>query len=70
MMKFSTYKIGPSPTGGWFWQVTQEVGPAALVVARSGHAFITEKGAMDSYKAFIKWAAGTGSAPPPTEPNA
>lgn len=52
-MQFSTYKVD----AGWYWHVTQEVGPAILVVARSGHAFNTQNGAIKSYKDFIKWAS-------------
>lgn len=64
-MKFSTYKLGPNITGGWYWQVTKE-GPQdssiVIVVARSGISYQTEEGAIAGYKEFVKWA----SAPPST----
>lgn len=56
-MEFSVYTITPNLKGGWVWQVTKEVGPTALVVARSGHAFNTKAGAMEGYKEFVKWAS-------------
>lgn len=60
-MKFSTYHIGPSPTSGWYWQVVKPVGPTALVVARSGIGYTTEKAAMDAYKEFVAWASNPSS---------
>lgn len=67
MWKFSTYKIGPGTVrSGWFWQVTKEVGPMVLVVARSGQGYAQEDYAVAAYKEFVKWASGnsTGTTPP------
>jgi hypothetical protein len=66
MMKFTTYKIGPNSfRGGWYWQVTKEVGPATFVIARSGHGYATEDYAIAGYKEFAEWAGGSGTGEPP-----
>jgi hypothetical protein len=59
--QFRTFRIGSGATlstrGGWYWQVTQEVGPAELVAAQSGIGYLTEADAVAAYKAVVAWAA-------------
>lgn len=65
MYQFRTYSSSLSGKGGWHWQVTQEVGPAELVVARSGISYTTEDACIAAYKSFVKWAC---TPPSPAEP--
>ena len=57
---FTTYKLA----NGWWWQVTQDIGPAIFIVAKSGHPFATEELAIKSYKSWRTWACGSSSATP------
>ena len=60
-MKFEIYSL--SATDGFRWRVIK-TGPVAsvliVIVAQSGHAYVTRDAAQADYDAFIKWA----SAPP------
>jgi len=71
-MKFTIYS--DSATGGFRWIVTK-TGPPALgtavmiIVAQSGHAYVTRDAAQADYDAFIKWASAPPSVgtPPPAQ---
>ena len=66
MYQFHTYKNTPAAVrGGWHWQVSKEVGPIDIVVARSGVGYATENAAIAGYKEFVAWASGSGTATPP-----
>ena len=66
MYTFHTYKIGALDwKGGWFWEVTKDVGPVEFIVAQSGAPYRTEDDAVTGYKAFIEWAAAGSTTPPP-----
>lgn len=64
-MKFQVYQIAPSH--GWFWQVVNIVGPAFIIVCKSGRGFTKEQDAIDDYKTFVKWACQQPGPTPPAE---